>query len=131
RTRGEMAVTDIPEYAMSAIESSDYTDIYMLGRRGPMEASFTTAELRELGDMKETVAVVDEAQLPAVAEADDPKQQKLKEKILDTLRGYSQNDPDSKPKRLHMRFFASPLRIIGTDHVEGIEVAVTKVENGR
>lgn len=131
RTRGEMSVTDIPDYAMSAIESSDYTEIYMLGRRGPMEASFTTAELRELGDMKETVAVVDPAQLPAVAEADDPKQQKLKEKILDTLRGYSENDPDSKPKRLHMRYFAAPVRILGTDHVEGLEIAVTKVENGR
>lgn len=131
RTRAEMAVTDLPEYAMRAIEESDFTEVYMLGRRGPMEASFTTAELRELGDMAETVAVVDAAQLPESAEADDPKQQKLKEKILQTLRGYSENAPDSKPKRLHMRFFASPTRILGEDHVEGLEIAVTKVENGR
>ncbi len=131
RTRDEMAKTDLPDYAMRSIEASEYTDIYMLGRRGPMEASFTTAELRELGDMSQTVAVVESAQLPETAEADDPKQQKLKEKILDTLRGYSQHDPDSLPKRLHMRFFAAPVRILGTDHVEGIEIAVTKVENGR
>ncbi len=131
RTRAEMATTDIPDYAMRAIEEADYTDIYMLGRRGPMEASFTTAELRELGDMAETVAVVDPAQLPDAAEADDPKQQKLKEKILDTLRGYSQHQPDEKPKRLHMRFYAAPVRIIGQDHVEGIEIATTRIENGR
>lgn len=131
RTRAEMACTDIPEYAMRAIEEAPYTEIYMLGRRGPMEASFTTAELRELGDMADTVVVVDPAQLPDAAVADDPKQQKLKEKILETLRGYSQNDPSSKAKRLHLRFYAAPVRIIGTDHVEGIEVAVTKVENGR
>jgi ferredoxin--NADP+ reductase len=131
RTRAEMATTDIPDYAMRRIEESDYTEIYMLGRRGPMEASFTTAELRELGDMAQTVAVVDPAQLPATAEADDPKQQKLKEKILETLRGYSQNDPASKPKRLHMRFFAAPVRILGTDRVEGIEIAVTRIEGGR
>lgn len=131
RTRAEMACTDIPDYAMRAIEEAKYTDVYMLGRRGPMEASFTTAELRELGDMAETVAVVDPAQLPDAATADDPKQQKLKEKILETLRGYSQHDPNSKPKRLHMRFFAAPMRIIGTDHVEGIEIATTRIENGR
>lgn len=131
RTRSEMATTDIPEYAMRTIEGSDYTEIHMLGRRGPMEASFTTAELRELGEMTETVAVVDPAQLPAAAEADDPKQQKLKEKILDTLRGYSANDPNSKPKRLHLRFYAAPVRILGTDHVEGIEIAVTRIEGGR
>lgn len=131
RTRAEMGGTDIPEYAMRAIEESAYDDIYMLGRRGPMEASFTTAELRELGDMAETVAVVDPAQLPDAATAEDPKQQKLKEKILETLRGYSANDPSAKKRRLHLRFFAAPTRIIGTDHVEGIEIAVTKVQDGR
>jgi ferredoxin--NADP+ reductase len=131
RTRSEMAVTDLPDYAMRTIESSEYTDIYMLGRRGPMEASFTTAELRELGDMTETVALVDPAQLPEAATADDPKQQKLKEKILETLRGYSTHCADEKPKRLHMRFFAAPMRVLGTSHVEGLEVAVTRLEKGR
>ncbi len=131
RTRGEMASTDIPDYAMRCIEQARYSDLYMLGRRGPMEASFTTAELRELGDMTETVALVDPAQLPDVVEAGDPKQQKLKEKILETLRGYSQNEPGSKEKRLHLRFFAAPTKILGTSHVEGIEIAVTKLENGR
>jgi ferredoxin--NADP+ reductase len=131
RTRPEMRTTDIPDYAMTRIERASYTELYMLGRRGPMEASFTTAELRELGEMDQTVAVVDAAQLPEAAHADDPKQQKLKEKILDTLRGYSQNDPASKPKRLHMRFCAAPTRIIGVERVEGLEVAVTRVEGGR
>lgn len=131
RTPAEMAKTDIPEYAMRAIESSDITEIYMLGRRGPVESSFTTAELRELGDMTQTVAVVDAAQLPDEVVADDAKQQKLKEKIVDTLRGYSLNDPGSKPRRLHMRFFSAPIRIVGTDHVEGIEIAKTRLEGGR
>jgi NADPH-dependent glutamate synthase beta subunit-like oxidoreductase len=131
RTRPEMAVTDITEQAMQTIERSDYTDLYMLGRRGPMEASFTTAELRELGDMTETVALVDPAQLPEVAYAENPKDQKLKEKILGTLREYSANEPGAKKKRLHLSFFAAPTRILGTDHVEGIEIARTKIEGGR
>ena len=132
RTRPEMQKTDIPDYAMRAIEEADFTELYMLGRRGPMQASFTTAELRELGDMTETVAVVDPAQLPDEVHAEDPKQQKLKEKILGTLREYSTHDPKEKPKRLHMRFFASPVRILGEDRVEGLEIAVTTVdEHGR
>lgn len=131
RVRDEMVETDIPEYAMRTIEAADYTDIYMLGRRGPTDASFTTAELRELGAMEETVALVDPAQLPDGVTADDPKQQKLKEKILGTLRDYSQNDPGSKMKRLHMKFFASPVRVLGESRVEGLEVAVTEVRDGR
>lgn len=131
RTRAEMSKTDIPDYAMRAIESADYTDIYMLGRRGPMDASFTTAELRELGEMAETVALVNPEQLPAEATADDPKQQKLKEKILRTLQSYAKNDPRSKRKRLHLKFFAAPVRILGEDRVEGLEVAITEVRDGR
>lgn len=131
RVREEMGKTDIPEYAMTAIERSDYTDIYMLGRRGPVDASFTTAELRELGEMRETVALVDASQLPDEVTADDPKQQKLKEKILGTLRDYSTNDPGAKKKRLHMKFYASPVRILGDDRVKGLEVAVTEVRDGR
>lgn len=131
REREEMIKTDIPEYAMRTIERSEYTDVYMLGRRGPVHASFTTAELRELGDMTRTVALVDPAQLPETFAVDDPKQQKKMEKIIDTLREYSANAPGAKPRRLHLRFFASPVRILGEDHVEGIEIAVTAIEGGR
>ncbi|MEZ4335378.1 MAG: FAD-dependent oxidoreductase [Sandaracinaceae bacterium] len=131
RERPEMSKTDITDYAMTKIEQSDYTDVYMLGRRGPVQASFTTAELRELGDMTRTVAIVDPAQLPETVEVDDPKAQKKMEKIVETLRDYSKNDPTSKPQRLHLRFFASPVRILGEDHVSGLEIAVTELKDGR
>ncbi|MGE0788864.1 MAG: FAD-dependent oxidoreductase [Sandaracinaceae bacterium] len=131
RTREEMAKTDITPYAMEAIEASDYTDVYMLGRRGPVQASFTTAELRELGDMTKTVAVVQADQLPESFSVPDPKQQMKMEKIVDTLRAYSQNDPTSKGRRLHLRFFASPVRILGDDHVRGIEIMKTRLDGER
>ncbi|MCB9597108.1 MAG: FAD-dependent oxidoreductase [Sandaracinaceae bacterium] len=131
RERDEMVKTDIPDYAMRKIESSEYTDIYMLGRRGPAQASFTTAELRELGEMTRTVAIVDPAQVPDEVHIDDPKQQKKMEKIVETLRSYSLDRPDDKPQRLHMRFFAAPVRILGEDHVTGLEVAVTELVDGR
>lgn len=130
RVRSEMGKTDIAEYAMKKIEESDYTDVYMLGRRGPLQASFTTAELRELGDMDQTVALVDAGDLPDEVTHEDPKQKKKFEKIVETLRAYSANTP-GKPRRLHIRFFSSPVRILGDDHVTGLEVAITKLEDGR
>lgn len=131
RERAEMRKTDITEYAMKTIEDSEYTDVYMLGRRGPVQASFTTAELRELGDMEGTVPVVDAEQLPESFSVPDPKQQKKMEKIVDTLREYSSRDPQSKGRRLHMKFFSSPVRILGDDHVTGLEIMKTKLEEGR
>ncbi len=131
RTPEEMATTDVTDYAMKKIVGSDYTDVHMVGRRGPVQASFTTAELRELGDMRQTVAVVDPAHLPESFSVPDPKQQKKMEKIVDTLREYSTNDPASKPRRLHLRFFSSPVRILGDDHVTGIELMGTRLEGDR
>lgn len=131
RERAEMRKTDITEYAMKSIEESEYTDVYMLGRRGPVQASFTTAELRELGDMDGTVPVVDPEQLPESFSVGDPKRQKKMEKIVDTLREYSSRDPQSKGRRLHMKFFSSPVRILGEDRVTGLEIMKTKLEDGR
>ncbi|AKF05236.1 FAD-dependent oxidoreductase [Sandaracinus amylolyticus] len=132
RTPPEMVKTDLPAYASERIARAPLTDIYMIGRRGPGEASFTPVELRELGDLANTVAVVDGSQLPASISAKDPKDQKLKDKILEILRGYSQNDPQSKPVRLHIMFYAAPHEVLGDgDKVTGLRLMKTKVENGR
>lgn len=132
RTPPEMVKTDLPAYASAHIERAPLTDIYMIGRRGPTEASFTPVELRELGDLARTVAVVDGSQLPESVTAKDPKEQKLKEKILDILRGYAKNDPASKPVRLHILFYAAPHEVLGDgDKVTGLRLMRTKVENGR
>lgn len=132
RTPPEMVKTDLPGYASSKIARAPLTDIYMIGRRGPGEASFTPVELRELGDLDRCVAVVDPAHLPESVTAKDPKDQKLKDKILEILRGYSQNDPASKPVRLHIVFYSAPQEVLGDgDKVTGLRLARTKVEGGR
>ncbi|MDQ3034690.1 MAG: FAD-dependent oxidoreductase [Myxococcota bacterium] len=132
RTPPEMVKTDLPGYASTHIAKAPLTDIYMIGRRGPGEASFTPVELRELGDLERCVAVVDPAHLPDTIVAKDAKDQKLKEKILDILRGYSRNDRASKPVRLHIMFYAAPVEVLGDgDKVTGLRLMRTKVEGGR
>ncbi len=131
RTVPEMLKTDLPGYAREALSKKGIKKITMLGRRGPGEASFTPVELRELGDLAETVATMDPKDLPDAVHASDPNQQKLKDKILDILRGYSQNDPSSKPAELHIGFYGAPVEIVGHERVEGVIVERTKLENGK
>lgn len=132
RTPPEMLKTDLPPYASERIAAAPIKDIYMIGRRGPGEASFTPVELRELGELAETVAVVDGAQLPEAIHAKDPKDQKLKEKILEILRGYAKNDRASKRARLHIVFYSAPLELLGeAGHVKKLVLKRTKVENGK
>lgn len=131
RTPPEMTKTDLPAYASEKLGQKGIQKITMLGRRGPGEASFTPVELRELGELDQTVATVDPSELPESVSAPDPNQQKLKDKILDILRGYSRNDPSSKPCELRIGFYGAPVEIVGNGKVEGIVVERTKVENGK
>ena len=59
----EIAPTDTTDAAIEAILGSGIEEIVMLGRRGPAQASFTTPELEELGELADTDVVVDPAEL--------------------------------------------------------------------
>ncbi|MCH9045023.1 MAG: FAD-dependent oxidoreductase, partial [SAR324 cluster bacterium] len=64
KTPAECAESDLTEYAARAIHGSPMTDVYVVGRRGPVEAKFTNVELREMGDLEDAAVVVDAGQLP-------------------------------------------------------------------
>ncbi len=133
KTREEMQESDIVEFALDTIQASPVTDVYMLGRRGPVEAKFTNVELREMGKLDIAHPVVDPAQLPdeVVDDSLSDRDRRLKERNLTTLKEFTELDPGDKPKRVHFQFYAAPVEILGGDRVEGVRVERTKVENGR
>ena len=49
RSHDELARTDIADHALEALRESAIEEVVVLGRRGPAQAAFTSAELRELG----------------------------------------------------------------------------------
>ncbi|MET9297639.1 FAD-dependent oxidoreductase [Streptomyces sp. NPDC003077] len=58
RGAAELAATDVPQAALGAFGSSRVRDVWMVGRRGPSQAKFTTKELRELGALPGAEVVV-------------------------------------------------------------------------
>ena len=132
KTREEMAPSDIVDYALDAIQASPITDVYMFGRRGPIEAKFTNVELREMGKLENCMPVVDPAVLPdEVGELDNARDQRLKERNLATLKEFPLIDPTGKEKRVHFAFYHSPVEILGGEHVEGLRLEKTEVVDGR
>src|SRR6476660_10373071 len=63
----EMAKSDIVPDAGAAIAAAPLTDIYVIGRRGPEQASFTNNELAEMGRRSRAVAVAEPVALAVEA----------------------------------------------------------------
>src|SRR5438045_1596741 len=59
----ELAPTDTTDPAIEAIGSSTLREIVVVGRRGPAQASFTTPELQEMGELAGADVLVDAADL--------------------------------------------------------------------
>jgi ferredoxin--NADP+ reductase len=51
RPVNELAVTDISDRALHELHRSQVRRVHLVGRRGPVQARFTTRELRELGEL--------------------------------------------------------------------------------
>ena len=128
RTAKELSETDIADYALEALARSRVRDVYLLGRRGPLQAAFTNPEVRELGKLAGAHAVT----LPHEVEHDEftleaigtNKDQTAINK-LEILKSFSDPKTHTKNKRLHIRFLVSPVEIIGDarGHVAGVKLA--------
>src|SRR5438105_2735836 len=62
-TPEELAPTDATDPAIDAIGNSTIREIEIIGRRGPAQASFTTPELQEMGELAGADLAVDLADL--------------------------------------------------------------------
>ncbi|MGY4989760.1 FAD-dependent oxidoreductase [Streptomyces nigrescens] len=128
RGAAELAATDMPQGPLSALADSRVEDVWMVGRRGPSQAKFTTKELRELDSLPDTDVLVrpeelahdpayrDPGELPAVARRN-----------VEVLRGWAERQaagpesPDAGPassparrrRRIHLRFFLRPVEMLG------------------
>jgi ferredoxin--NADP+ reductase len=128
----ELARTDVADHALEALRESKVRRVIVLGRRGPAQAAFTNAELRELGRMAGVHVTVD----PAEAELDEVSASWLAEegtftarRNVEVLQAYAAAPPDPDARRtIELRFLRSPVAIRGTDRVEAIDVVTNALD---
>ncbi|MCL2418870.1 MAG: FAD-dependent oxidoreductase [Conexibacteraceae bacterium] len=120
----ELQTTDIADHAIELLRESNIEEIVVLGRRGPVQAAFTNPELRELRDLQLADVIVDAddvaldpASAAALADADATTQRNV-----ETLTEYSGLTPNGKPRRVVLRFLASPVAIEGDGRVRALVV---------
>jgi len=111
RTPAELEKTDIAAHALEALRNSRVREVFLLGRRGPEQATFTPPELKELGEMEDVDVIVAPSELAAcmIPEAEGATQQ---EKNLKILQSFAARQPGARAKKLHLRFLVSPAEIV-------------------
>ena len=125
RTPKELYQTDIADYALETLKTSEVEEIYVLGRRGPAQAAFTNPEIKELGEMADADIVVEceDASLDEMS-ATHLKASRDRAAIRNVkiLQSYVDRGLQGKSRRIIMRFLVAPVEIIGGDKVEAMKI---------
>ena len=125
KSEAELAQSDLCRHAAEAIAAAPLERLYLIGRRGPVEASFTPLELAELGELERSVPLLDGQALERDIAAADPERIPAKERLLAILRRFAGNKPGAKPLELHFLFWSTPLAVLGRERVAGLKLGRT------
>ncbi|HET9327354.1 MAG TPA: FAD-dependent oxidoreductase, partial [Candidatus Eisenbacteria bacterium] len=114
-TPRQLAETDMADEAIEALSKSKVREVYMLGRRGVVQAAFTTVEVKELGELEDADVIVDadECALDAASAGELASGRATMKAKVDIVQGFSKKPASGKHRRLHIRFCVSPLEILG------------------
>jgi ferredoxin/flavodoxin---NADP+ reductase len=118
-----LANTDIANHALESLHARGVEEVVVIGRRGPLQATFTTLELRELGAleaMADVDVIVDPADFAVISdEAAEAAGKTIKQNVK-VMRGYADTPPRGAKRRIVFRFQTSPIELKGDGRVESI-----------
>ena len=126
-TPEELRETDMADDAIEALSASRVREVSIVGRRGPVQAAFTTVEVKELGELPGADVLVRPEEVaidPLSAEELAAARSATKAKV-EIVQEFSRRTPTGKPRRLHIRFMLSPLELLaGPDgRLAGVRLA--------
>ncbi len=132
--QAELERTDVADHALAALRESRIEEVVVLGRRGPAQVAFTSAELRELGRLPGVELRV----RPEEVELDPVSARWLAEegtftarKNVQLLREFAAAPPQAGARRrIELRFLRSPVEIRGSE-ISGSEISGSEVPGGR
>jgi ferredoxin--NADP+ reductase len=125
----ELSTTDITDYALETLSKSAVKEIFLLGRRGAAQAAFTNPEIRELTQIPQVDLVVH----PPDLVMDDLSQEFLDQapnvhrRNVDILAKHLEKGESGGQRKIRVRFFVSPVEILGSERVEGVRLEKNKL----
>jgi ferredoxin/flavodoxin---NADP+ reductase len=128
KSPAELSATDVADHALAALRKSQVEEIVLLGRRGPLQATFTPAELGELVRLPNVSARVspDELDLDARSRAnlDALSAKSAERRNYELFTTIAQAPNGVAARNITFRFLVSPVEFIGDEqgHVRQIRL---------
>jgi len=110
----ELEATDMADHALKKLADSQIEDIYLIARRGPVQAAFTPVEARELLEMPEADALVSsqELQLDEGSQQERDAAGRETRQNVEILNKMAERGATGKRRRLRFVFLASPAEVL-------------------
>jgi len=129
KSTDELRKTDIATHALDALAESRIREIHLIGRRGPVQARFTTKELRELGQLSECDPFVDPRDLllseTCKSELSDVREP-ARARNFEIFRGFASRRQE-KPKCCRIHFCLGPREARGGHRLEELVLERTRL----
>jgi len=126
----ELIETDMPDDVLESHTHKGIREVHILGRRGPAYTSFTTKELRELGQLPDVdvMMAVDDLDLDESSRAVVARD-KVAARNVAVMREWADRKPTGASKRIHLHFWTRPTRILGSARVAAVQVERTAINS--
>lgn len=129
KTPVEMAASDLPQPAARRIQESPLEEVIVLGRRGPAQAKFSSAELAEMGQLADAAVQVVPGAVPEAPPAGlDDRTARTVARNLELFREFAGADKTGARRRVTFRFWARPEAILGESRVTGLRIGETALD---
>ncbi|KAF5276889.1 hypothetical protein FQA39_LY06440 [Lamprigera yunnana] len=117
--------TDITQHSLEALSRSKVKEVYLIGRRGPLQAAYTIKELREMLKLPNCKTIWCKKDFTGVSDVVSnllrPKK-RITELMLKSLKENASGEKLFKPL-----FFKSPLELLGTSKIEKVMLGTTEL----
>jgi ferredoxin--NADP+ reductase len=117
----ELEQTDIADDALADLAESRLREVVLVGRRGPLQASFTTVELRELGHMLPGVEInIDSGDLEPITDEDAKAAGTTVKRNIAAFRELEAAEEPRAEHAVTLKFQSSPVAYQGDGRVQEV-----------
>ncbi|HXT22082.1 MAG TPA: FAD-dependent oxidoreductase [Thermoanaerobaculia bacterium] len=127
----ELQKTDIGDHALEHLRVSGIREVWVLARRGPVQAKCSPPELKEISELEGVQVVVEPGELEVdPASAEELAADRAAQKNMEIFRELAAAPVDAEKVLIRFRFCVSPVEVLGRDgKVAGLRLERNRLES--